>query len=436
MTLPLGSLSGLVPLLMCLPTMGGQMGGQPPLAETEDLYVAEANSDRIAVFDEAGTYLRSFTAPGLDGPRDIAFGANDRMYVACSEADEIVVFDRIERFVMRFGAAQLDEPSGLAINAAGELVVVSGDGDRLCVFALDGTFLRWFDAPGLSGPRYIAFDSAGSAFVTDGAGVVFKWDAAEQFVGTIAAPSGFLLAGPAGIALDANDILHVAGSGSHNILRFDSDGTFLSQLKHPDLMGPQGLDLDDQGNLFAASMLGDALVMFDASGAWVETFEDPQMHFPWGLAFAPGCPASVGYCTAGTSASGCQATLTTSGSASASKSSGFLLQSTFVEGDKDGWFFYGTNGRQAGTWGNGTSFVCVVPPRVRGSLLTGVGPVGSCAGQFTMDLNARWCSTCPKPAHNPGAGAVGQAQLWYRDPASTSNQTSSMSDAVEYVVGP
>ena len=37
---------------------------------------------------------------------------------------------------------------------------------------------------------------------------------------------------------------------------------------------------------------------------------------------------------------------------------------------------------------------------------------------------------------NPGAGAIVQAQLWYRDPVSTSNQTTSLSDAIEFCVSP
>jgi hypothetical protein len=142
------------------------------------------------------------------------------------------------------------------------------------------------------------------------------------------------------------------------------------------------------------------------------------------------------YCTAGTSASGCQALIGATGNASASASSGFSLTISGVEGQKEGLFFCGTNGRQANPWGNGTSFVCVVPPRWRAGLLTGVGTVGACDGSFSQDLNGHWCSTCPKPLHNPGAGALAQAQLWYRDPASTSNQTSSMSDAIEFLVGP
>jgi hypothetical protein len=144
----------------------------------------------------------------------------------------------------------------------------------------------------------------------------------------------------------------------------------------------------------------------------------------------------VGYCTAGFSASGCQALISASGTPSATLTSGFTLTTVSVEGTKNGLYFYGTNGRQANSWGNGTSYVCVVPPRVRGGLLTGVGTAGSCDGTFSQDLNARWCPTCPKPAHNPGPGAVMQAQMWYRDPFNTSNHRSSMSDAIEFTFCP
>ena len=120
---------------------------------------------------------------------------------------------------------------------------------------------------------------------------------------------------------------------------------------------------------------------------------------------------------------------------SATAVSGFSLSASGVEGAKDGLFFFAANGRQANPWGNGTSYQCVTPPVMRGGLLTGTGTSGVCDGAFTQDLNARWCPTCPKPAQNPGAGAIVQAQLWYRDPLNTSNQTTSLSDAIEFVVG-
>jgi hypothetical protein len=144
----------------------------------------------------------------------------------------------------------------------------------------------------------------------------------------------------------------------------------------------------------------------------------------------------VNYCTAGTSANGCAAALSASGTPSATAASGFLLSAAGVEGSKDGLFFFSTNGRQANTWGSGTSYQCVVPPVMRAGLLTGVGTSGACDGSFAQDLNALWCATCPSPLKNPGAGVLVQAQLWYRDPFNTSNQTTSLSDAIEFAVEP
>ena len=113
--------------------------------------------------------------------------------------------------------------------------------------------------------------------------------------------------------------------------------------------------------------------------------------------------------------------------------SGFDLRASNVEGQKDGLFFYAANGRQANSWGSGSSYQCVLPPVRRAGLLSGSGTNGSCDGAFTQDLNARWTA---KPAHNPGAGAVVQAQLWYRDPLNTSNRSTSLSDALEFAVLP
>ena len=143
--------------------------------------------------------------------------------------------------------------------------------------------------------------------------------------------------------------------------------------------------------------------------------------------------ATQNYCTAGTSTSACQAALTASGTPSATAPSGFVLGANGVEGLKDGLFFFGTNGRQANAWGNGTSFQCVVPPVSRAGLLTATGTAGSCDGSFAQDLNARWTA---QPAQNPGPGTTVQAQLWYRDPQNSSNQTTSLSDAIEFTVGP
>ena len=65
-------------------------------------------------------------------------------------------------------------------------------------------------------------------------------------------------------------------------------------------------------------------------------------------------------------------------------------------------------------------------PSRRTQLLSSGGTNGACDGVFTADLNARWTV---KPAQNPGAGAVVDAQLWYRDAGSAGNPKTAFSDA-------
>ena len=144
-------------------------------------------------------------------------------------------------------------------------------------------------------------------------------------------------------------------------------------------------------------------------------------------------PLTETYCTAGTSANGCQATLNFKGVASATAPSGFQVGALGAEGAKDGLFFYGANGRQANQWGNGTSFQCVVPPVKRSQLITAGGTTNACDGIAVVDWNTRWTN---KPAQNPGAGTLIQVQYWYRDPNNTSSRTTSLSNALETTVCP
>jgi len=55
---------------------------------------------------------------------------------------------------------------------------------------------------------------------------------------------------------------------------------------------------------------------------------------------------------------------------------------------------------------------------------------------MSRDLNASWCPTCPKPAQNPGVGAVVQLQAWYRDPMAAGVTNTAMSDAIEFTILP
>jgi hypothetical protein len=142
-------------------------------------------------------------------------------------------------------------------------------------------------------------------------------------------------------------------------------------------------------------------------------------------------------CTAGISASGCQALLSACGVPSASAAGGFAVIASTIEGSKDGQFYYGTSGLQLNNpWGNGTSFQCILPPVIRTGIQLAGGTNGLCDGHVIQDFNAYWCPVCPAPQKNPGVGQDVYMQFWYRDPGSTSNQSTSLSDALQFQIMP
>jgi hypothetical protein len=63
----------------------------------------------------------------------------------------------------------------------------------------------------------------------------------------------------------------------------------------------------------------------------------------------------------------------------------------------------------------------------------GSGSGATCTGAWSIDFNA-WAAA--NPAKAPAAGTPTQMQLWFRDPQSTSNQTTSLSDAIEFSPAP
>ena len=315
-------------------------------------------------------------------------------------------------FVMDFQGASANPPVLYTVSQAG---IASP-------FLIDPVLWNLDRTPGL-----LEFDPSGSfggdLFVLDASqtgGAAAIWRVTPQaglsvFVqGPLERPGGigFGSGGAFGTDMYVLDVKPLPGTSS--IVRIDPSGTLtpfvtgLPGLANPSFLPASGLTFSPDGQTLFVALL-DTVFRIRADSPW------------------------TAYCTAGTSASGCNAVLSACGTASASAVTGFSLIASGVEGSKDGLYFMGTNGRQANTWGNGTSFQCVIPPVTRAGLLDGAGTNGACDGSFSKDINARWTA---KPAQNPGAGAVVQAQLWYRDPFNTSNQTTSLSDAIEFTVEP
>jgi hypothetical protein len=152
--------------------------------------------------------------------------------------------------------------------------------------------------------------------------------------------------------------------------------------------------------------------------------------------YTGGCPPPVNYCTAGVSSSGCSATMSASGVPSAGATSGFTLQTSNVEGQKQGLIFYGVSGRLGSPWAPGnSSFLCVKPAVQRTPAQNSGGTAGgSCSGTFSIDWLA-YMAANPFALGQPiSSGLVVDSQAWYRDPSAPA--TTNLSNGLEFTVCP
>jgi hypothetical protein len=423
-------------------------GGAGAWGETAELTASDAAND-----DYFGRAVALSGPTALVGApqRDTGYKVGSTPGLACDAAtgalfasdstDALLDVDRASGFADPIGALGSSTIGGLAHDAntgtlygcdwlAGQLVVVDPNTGAATPIGLLG----------FSYVQGLAFDPVTSTLygVDTGTAELLTIDAATgaaTAVGPLGYPSVF------GLAFDPSSAtLYGVAQSVDQLITIDTTtgaGTPVGTIGLPGGPTVHGLTFDPvAGVLYGMQTQGilSRLVTIDtATGAGTPVGYLLHAFHGAGYVFEL---QPIAYCTAGVSSSGCQATLSAVGRASATPGSGFTVSASGVEGSKGGIPFFGGNGRQANPWGNGTSFQCVVPPVTRTGLLTGTGTPGQCDGSFSLDLNALWCPTCPKPAKNPGAGATVQAQLWYRDPFSTSNQTTSLSDAIEFTVAP
>jgi len=173
-----------------------------------------------------------------------------------------------------------------------------------------------------------------------------------------------------------------------------------------------------------------------SSGFW-NAATDGAVLLSNALSFAAtggGCSVT-NYCTGSTTTTGCTPTMAASGSPSIAASSGFTLDCTNVNGQRQGLIFYGVSGRESLPWSAGsTSFLCVKLPTQRTAPQTTGGTNGMCDGALTVDFLA-FMTANPAALGQPlSVGQRFNAQSWFRDPPAP--KTTNTSDAIEFFTCP
>jgi formylglycine-generating enzyme required for sulfatase activity len=153
------------------------------------------------------------------------------------------------------------------------------------------------------------------------------------------------------------------------------------------------------------------------------------------LAAAQSAPTS--YCTAGGSTNGCTPQISANAQPNVSSTSGCIITTLGVEGQRQGLTFYGVDntGFSPTPWAPlSTSLLCVKPPTVRFAPANSGGTLGACDGALAFSWDGF-------QAANPGAlgnpWTVGDkvfAQTWYRDPLAA--RGTNLSNALELTLQP
>jgi len=150
-------------------------------------------------------------------------------------------------------------------------------------------------------------------------------------------------------------------------------------------------------------------------------------------------PEGSTYCTAKLNSLGCTPRISASGSSSASSGAGFVVSASDVRNQKTGLLFYGFNGRRSMPFQGGLHCIALPTKRTPGVSSGGSAlPVQDCSGVFAVDLNAFAIGALggtPSPALLL-QGTLVDCQFWGRDPGFSPPSDTTLSDALEFLVGP
>jgi DNA-binding beta-propeller fold protein YncE len=277
------------------------------LAGAHNLWVANrgASQDNVASQYHAGTGVLVVTgdAGHLASPHDLLIRSDGHLLVSSASDDRIAEFDEQGSYVSDLvpaGTGGLDWPTGMTFTAGGSLLVASRLANNVLEYdAITGAFLGEFVAAGAGGLRHpmaVTFGPNGNLFVAAWANQVLEYDGASgAFVGLFvsAAGNGGLI-GPTSLEFKPDGDLLVASCGTDELLEYDGQtGTFLGRWNDGGAPGPWDLRVGPNGNVYVTITGGRPVLMYHGETGdlmlsfYVHAAAGP-LSFPTGLDFVHG----------------------------------------------------------------------------------------------------------------------------------------------------
>ncbi|RIK36465.1 MAG: hypothetical protein DCC58_19215 [Chloroflexi bacterium] len=240
--------------------------------DDERVFVADAGTHLVQIFDSNGAYISNFGGLGEDSgffnqPSDVAVDTLGRVYVADRGNDRVQKFSALLNHVINIGTPgsgpdQLGDPVALAVDGARVYIADRGNG-RVKVFTDDGDFVRQWG----SGGDNVPFDDITGIAVHNG--LVFVVEQGEDRVQVFDTTGDFVtqfgrsgsgegrFGRPERIAVSDDGLVFVSDRSRDVILVFTTGGAFLFEIGESgsgdgEFETPIGVALDQDGNLYVA----------------------------------------------------------------------------------------------------------------------------------------------------------------------------------------
>lgn len=260
-----------------------------------NIFVVDTNNHRVQVFQENGTFIRSFgnntiSDPAwLEFPKDAEVLSNGDVLVTSQNSYVIKKFDSAGSVITSWGSQgtgniQFHAPQYLTQATDGTIWVTDFSLKRLQHFTNSGVFVEVIQNNGQTAglfttPYSFDFDSSGNIFVLDDTRRVQKFDPSGNYLSTPIL-AGVITDGSAYHIAIAPTSQNILVSTEVNVWVFDSTGTFINTLgahgvwADPPADGTgdgefnhaRGMDFDSTGLLYVVDYFNARVQKFDLAG--------------------------------------------------------------------------------------------------------------------------------------------------------------------------
>jgi hypothetical protein len=202
-----------------------------------NLWVTDAENDRIEKFNDDGEFLQSVGSSGsgsgqFAGPEGIAIDPEGNLWVADTYNGRVQELDSEGEFLQIVGSyglgeGQLGVPVDIDVAPNGDIWIADRENDRVSVFDSAGEFVRQFGSEGLGDgqfrrPEAIDVDAEGNVWVGDrGNDRVQRFDEAGKYLGQFgirgSGPGKFHFESPFGLEADESGNIWVADPGNNRV---------------------------------------------------------------------------------------------------------------------------------------------------------------------------------------------------------------------------